>query len=115
MSRYIDADKITISAEHGICEDGLIFIPMPDVQRSIDQTPTVDVAKVRHGEWINSGFCNSLKNCMLIKCSECDFGHFIHPYLMDYDGVLTFGEFKLNTHYCQNCGAKMDGERRAEE
>lgn len=44
--RYIDADKIEISAERGISDNGLIFIPMRDVQLSIDATPTADVVEV---------------------------------------------------------------------
>lgn len=119
MSRYIDRDVFLKKIEHFSLSHGTTLGKHSGVADEIidilmSQT-TADVVEVRHGEWINSGFCNSLKNCMLIKCSECDFGHFIKPYLMDYDGVLTFGEFKLNTHYCQNCGAKMDGERKKEE
>lgn len=44
--RYIDADKIVITAERGRSDDGLIFIPMIDVHRSIDATPTADVVEV---------------------------------------------------------------------
>lgn len=45
MSRYIDADKIVITAERGISDGGLIFIPMIDVHRNIDATPTADVVE----------------------------------------------------------------------
>lgn len=43
MPRYIDANKIEIKVERGINDDGVVFIPMRDVQRSIDRTPTADV------------------------------------------------------------------------
>lgn len=46
MPRYIDAEKIKIRVERGINDDGLIFIPMRDVRRSIDRTPTADVVEV---------------------------------------------------------------------
>ena len=46
MGRYIDADKIVITAERGVSVDTLLFIPMIDVHRSIDATPTADVVEV---------------------------------------------------------------------
>lgn len=44
--RYIDADKIVLTAERGIVTNGLIFIPMCDVRQSIEKTPTADVVEV---------------------------------------------------------------------
>lgn len=47
---------------------------------------SANVAQVRHGRWIES------ENGPLQKCSVC--------------GATGWDEF----YYCQNCGAKMDGE-----
>lgn len=98
MSRYIDADAIVIRVERGICDDGLIFIPMRDVQKSIDITPTADVVEVKHGELkpYNEYYDDEYSECNVRKvyaCSIC--------------GRLE----KYKEPYC-NCGAKMDGERK---
>jgi hypothetical protein len=54
MSRYIDAEKIVITAERGVSDDGLILIPMIDAQRSIDATSTADVVEV-------------------VRCKDCEY------------------------------------------
>lgn len=49
--------------------------------------PDADVAPVVHGRWIEDG-------SLIITCSECKRG---------YNLIAKY------THYCPNCGAKMDG------
>lgn len=49
--------------------------------------PAADVAPVVHGRWIEDG-------SLIIPCSECKRG---------YNLIAKY------THYCPNCGAKMDG------
>lgn len=49
--------------------------------------PAADVAPVVHGRWIEDG-------SLIITCSECKRG---------YNLIAKY------THYCPNCGAKMDG------
>ncbi len=49
--------------------------------------PAADVAPVVHGRWIDDG-------SGIIICPECDRGYNLHA---------------KYTHYCPNCGAKMDG------
>ena len=51
------------------------------------ELPTVDVAQVRHGRWVDNGIPDS----MLSGCSVCGF---------------TCGSSSF--FYCPNCGAKMD-------
>ena len=94
--RFIDADKIEISAERGISDNGLIFIPMRDVQLSIDATPTADVVEVKHGYNIDFEYPS------LFQCSVCGAS----------DGDTYTGDGEYN--YCPWCGAKMDGERKEE-
>lgn len=53
----------------------------------IDEIPAVDVVEVRHAHWIDTG---SGQECSL--CREIQYG---------YDNGRC---------YCQNCGARMDGE-----
>lgn len=49
--------------------------------------PAADVAPVVHGRWIEDG-------SLIITCSECKRG---------YNLIAKY------THYCPNCGARMDG------
>ena len=50
--------------------------------------PTIDAVPVNHGRWIMLPYTELYKN----KCSNCEKGS------------------DLETDYCPNCGAKMDGE-----
>ena len=89
MNRYIDADKIVITAERGICVDELIFIPMIDVHRSIDATPTADVVEV-------------------VRCKDCKYFKMMGttPRCNFYKGLAT--TVSPQTDYCSY------GERREE-
>ena len=88
MARYIDADKAIADMLFGMkgSHEQAIAIEV------INDTPTADVAEVKHGEWGDTG----IEELDLIysgyKCSEC--------------GDIICGNM---TNYCPNCGAKMDG------
>ena len=76
-------------------------------QRAILNAPAADVATVRHGRWI---FGKDLpyswgqipKNKYHLYCSECLEQAFNRSEDNDPD-------FDVDTSYCPNCGAKMDG------
>lgn len=55
--------------------------------REIEDAPTVDAVPVVHAQWIEDG-------SGIIICPECKRGYNLHA---------------KYTHYCPNCGAKMDG------
>ena len=55
---------------------------------------SVDAAPVMHGRWVYEH-----NDPVLLPCSVC--GYQVYRY--------------NNTHYCPECGAKMDGERRGAE
>lgn len=66
---------------------------------AIKNAPTVDAVPVKHGHWIEED-----EEIIEYKCSECgvyQYGNF---------GEILNGEF----HFCPNCGAKMDVERKDE-
>lgn len=101
MERYIDADKIEIRVSEGINKDGLIFIPMRDVQASIDRTPTADVTEIRHGYWFFAEY-------EYFSCSECG-----ESYFNGSDSTAETRERLAEGNYypyCPHCGAKMDAE-----
>lgn len=57
----------------------------------IDSVPAADVAPVRHGHWIEQPPDFDLCGVAYYQCSECG------------------KEQQTPSHYCQFCGAKMDG------
>ena len=92
MGRYIDAEKIKITADTMIT-DGECYVPLLAVKQAIARTPTEDVEEIRHGRWIS----NELGGYKwAYYCSECGF----------VDGY----PFNDRHKYCPNCGAKMDGK-----
>lgn len=67
----------------------------PYVERLIDACPTVDAVMVVHGEWVWADDC-------YLRCNICTQKA---PVSTQYqDEPMT-----TETHYCPNCGAKMDG------
>lgn len=86
--RLIDADEIRWSDHYD--SDG--NLSKYKVAYSDEMPPTVDAIPVRHGKWIRWRDLNGIKRC---KCSEC---------------IVSYGN--MDTPYCPNCGAKMDGERK---
>lgn len=53
----------------------------------VERIPAADVALVRQGRWIENGIG-------IIVCSECQ---------------RAYNLVAIYTHFCPNCGAKMDG------
>ena len=92
MSRLIDADALKKSVEGLMdCYNG--FSDTYDkacIIGLIDEEPSVDAVKVKHGHWIKIGSQYSIRN---MKCSIC--------------GEEVFGDVDTEK-YCFNCGSKMD-------
>jgi len=61
----------------------------------LQNAPTVDAVEVVHGRWVAVPSSDMMTG-KAYKCSECN--------------KMRYGSFMPN--YCQNCGAKMDGERK---
>ena len=93
MPRYIDADNINLKGISVFDQNLEILIPLSDVRKALQTTPTVDVQEIRHGRWVS----NKLG---LFKwtyhCSKC--------------GWVDRRLFNNRHKYCPNCGAKMDGK-----
>ena len=87
MSRYIDAEKINLNYLPLTALGGQMFAYAKD----IDETPTEDVAPIKHGKWVD--WCNDgdwhCSNCCAIVEKEEQSSH--------------------NWYYCYHCGARMDG------
>ena len=92
MAEYIEREKTVerlrslgnreYRKEKGTIQDAIKMISYPEY------TPAADVAPVVHGRWIDDG-------SGIIICPECERGYNLHA---------------KYTHYCPNCGAKMDIE-----
>ena len=65
------------------------------VRMAIDNAPTVDAVEVVHGSWEEVYTCG---------------GEWLYAYSCDQCNT----EHSRKSNYCPNCGAKMDGGRRAD-
>lgn len=98
MSRYIDADALL-----NRMPDDLPY--KASVKRVVMQAPTADVVEVKHGSWY-------IPECEYLGCSECGAWY--------YTGADSTAEAKKRLAdgecypFCPHCGAKMDGERAAQ-
>ena len=85
--RLIDADVLMENAEY---DEYYRLIVRAE---SIINTPTIDAQPVKHGRWMSPTLIGS-RHFNVPHCSVC--------------GEVPCGVDE-NTHYCPNCGAKMDG------
>ena len=95
--RLIDADALAnggIKVSSGYNADGIIMIPMRDVNKSIKNAPTIDAEPVKRGRWIDDR--------TEIVCSSCEARYSDEVVFMNRD--CKHDDLK----YCPSCGAKMD-------
>lgn len=88
MAEYIKRETAVKAANEWVSE--ACMAPVMRVSRLLDKlqkVPAADVAPVVHAQWIEDG-------SGIIICPECKRG---------YNLIAKY------THYCPNCGAKMDG------
>lgn len=71
-----------------------------DINRIISEIPAADVVEVKHGEWIEKETLYDV----YYDCSVCG------ESFCFIEGKPTENLYK----YCPNCGAKIDGERKAD-
>lgn len=84
---YIDAEL----AKDAICECYITDDEKLMLIRRINRVPAADVAPVRHGRWIAQPLDFDLCGVAYYQCSECG------------------KEQQTPSHYCQFCGARMEG------
>ena len=90
MPRYIDADNIKLKGISIFDQNLEILIPLSDVRKSLQMTPTADVQEVRHGRWVKGNYvCGEYE----FKCSVCG---------------NTEWHTSYSTPFCPHCGARMD-------
>lgn len=99
MSRYIDAENIKLKGISVFDQNLEILIPLSDVRKSLQMTPTADVQEVRHGKWIYKGHHEMMGHAF--ECSVCERWMFANS----IKNIV--GEYP----YC-HCGAKMDLEEK---
>ena len=99
MARYVDANNISLKGIAVFDQDLEVLIPLSDVRKALQMTPTADVQEVRHGHWIEKnldGFRKVECSCSICGCSGVE----------NYDSYVDIHDFE----FCPYCGAKMDGE-----
>lgn len=101
MPRYIDADNIKLKGISVFDQNLEILIPLSDVRKSLQMTPTADVQEIRHGHWF-------ILEYEYFTCSECGY---YQPNGCDStkEAKEKLAEGKV-PKYCSECGARMDGD-----
>ena len=103
MARLIDAESLLNQYElidwYSVSKKGQLvsgattednpFIHYYDGEEIIKNAPTIEAVPVRHGRWVWRNKCEPFE--FKYECSIC------------HDGS------DLESKYCQNCGARMDG------
>lgn len=74
------------------------FYLLNSLKSYIKKLPAANVQEVKHGAWI-------YEEGIYQVCSVCDY----HPILSEF---LASYNVRLNTNYCPNCGAIMDGDKK---
>lgn len=82
MAEYIDRQLCETAADYD--EHYRLIVPLSKIRKF----PSADVEPVVHGKWIELE-----PEIALYACSCCN-----HNFLL-----------RMNSNYCPNCGAKMDG------
>ena len=102
MERYINPQKIRLTAVGTVDENGDILVSVRDVKNAIEQTPSADVVEVRRGKWeIKYKFKNLFPLPLMdagIACSAC--GYEPPRYLEEYKRY----------NFCPMCAARMEQE-----
>lgn len=93
MPRYIDVENIKLKGISVFDQNLEMLIPLSDVRKSLQMTPTADVQEVRHGKWDVED--------LTPYCSICH-----RPSEYECDGVHS------QPLFCPHCGAKMDLEEK---
>ena len=101
MARYIDANNINLRGIAVFDQNLEILIPLSDVRKALQMTPTADVREVNRGK-MNMYKPRIMNRNATYKCSVC--GKLCSSY---YNDVR---EWK----FCPHCGAKMDLEENNE-
>ena len=97
MAEYIERGKLLSDVDAAMENAGMEYVFGQVMKRYIKRVPSADVTKVRHGIWLYwdelHGGNTPAKNVLGVFCSECK------------------RQSDSKTHFCPNCGAKMDGEQ----
>lgn len=85
----------------GLNEDGILYVPLKDVIKSIENSPEIDGKARPNGEWVGYPECLKYPNAYAddhIVCSVCEECFSI----LDNDCERFY--------FCPHCGAEMKGE-----
>lgn len=105
MAEYIEREKATCKNcfHYKVCGSfGFVLDPLRGGLVCDDFVNAADVVEVRHGEWLDAPY--TYFGAKRYECSQCQQDEFWRKRYIE-----------IKENYCPKCGAKMDGERRAEE
>lgn len=94
VTEYIDREAALTAVD----ETYLDYLAV--VKAAVLKIPSADVAPVVHGRWI----IGTDNDDFDVKCSKCEWTD-----IFEVAGIATVERIAKAMHYCQNCGARMDG------
>ena len=98
MVEKYDRNKCTLEENCKTCEPGCLW------RKKVSEAHTVEAVEVVHGRWMKTKEPLGWQEVDVVECSICH-----ESWLGDEDDSFDYLE---HWHYCPNCGAKMDGERK---
>ena len=107
MAEYINRERARFEAKR-------YFKNMDEIQEDLDMLfcmlPAENVAPVRHGRWDDEHKCTVCHNEAFFKISNIrpDYDYDWEENLVETGNYIWDTEW-IETAYCPNCGAKMDG------
>ena len=108
MDEYINRERARFEAKR-------YFKNMDEIQEDLDMLfcmlPAENVAPVRHGRWDDEHKCTVCHNEAFFKISNIrpDYDYDWEENLVETGRYIWDTEW-IETSYCPNCGAKMDGD-----
>lgn len=96
MPIYIDAENIKLKGIFVFDQNLEILVPLSDVRKSLQMTPTADVQEVKHSGWKYKILDNFRK--VECTCTHCGWSG-----VDNYDSYVDISDFE----YCPHCGARM--------
>ena len=111
MAEYIEREEVLkrlkFKAETDTTYNHLKRRGLESAMAQVRKAPAADVAPVVHGEWEDYHFVKvdcPKSGFPTVKCSVCEIA---------FCDLINNHHFMY--HFCPNCGAKMDGEKKGDE
>ncbi len=115
MSDYIDRAALGIGlCNRDVFENKGYADGWNAAVKILKEAPAADVQEIKHGKWIEDGYCDIPCVCSYCEARAQYTSTFKETLEYDCEGNLCSTGYEetrkyIKTPFCSNCGAKMDG------